>query len=85
MPQFKLSDIPDLSDKELEELLNTTIVELLPDNPRIYNQLYNRGVCIIADLLKTEQDRLRYVNTLSLKIIGDRIQEVIRTICNKAD
>jgi len=79
VPIFKSSDIPDMSDKELEQFLNITIAELAPGNSRIQNQFYNHGVCIVADLLKIDQEKLS-LGPRSHKTIGQALWAAIQAI-----
>ena len=80
MPQFKPSDIPKLSDSELEEFLNITIAELIPGQGRIQETLYRENVCIVADLLKKDKDTLTSLGIKAYKLIGDALLDAIHAL-----
>ena len=77
MPQFEALDIPKMSDKELEGFLNITIAELIPGEKRIQSMLYNRDICIVADLLRRDRDVISNLGQAAYKIIGQALQKAI--------
>lgn len=82
MPHFRPSDIPEMSDAELEEFLNITIAQLITE-PRIQHQLYTHNICIVADLLKENQGTLANFGSRTYRLIGDSLWNAIRALIGR--
>jgi len=83
MTLLKASDIPEMSDSELEELLNTTIVELIPGETTVQSRLYHNGVCIVADLLDANHEILKSIGPASYRTIGKAMRRAVQSLCER--
>jgi len=80
MPQFVADDIPELPDDLLEQLLNTTVAELVPGSRRLQNLLYQDGICIVADLLREDCSIVGYHSHVEIaKALRATIQALIES------
>lgn len=80
MKRYTAATLLDFSDAEWEQFLNTTVAELLPDDSRLENLLYNCECMVVADILEREQEELIIISGAGQETIAEALRNLIHAI-----